>query len=67
MVKHSTWIGSPDAAPRPGPADDAPPSLFDASGVSVVTDPRVAMEYDVLLKIVVVGDSAVGKSALLRR
>lgn len=63
MVKSSTFVGSPDAEVAPAPRGD----IFDVSDVAVVTDPRATSDYDLLLKIVVLGDSAVGKSAVLRR
>ena len=66
MVPSSTAVAVPAAAARSLPAG-ASLDLFNLTDVSVVTDPRIAAEYDALVKIVVLGDSAVGKSAVLRR
>lgn len=65
MVIRTALPGAPGSGAAPARA--VPGDLFDMSGVRPVTDPRVASEYDVLLKIVVLGDSAVGKSAVIRR
>jgi GTP-binding protein EngB required for normal cell division len=66
MVYHRTFAPEHEAPEEDvGGAGDV--DVFDAATVSYVTDPVVASSYDSLLKIVVLGDSAVGKSALLRR
>ncbi len=71
MVISSRPIASASAEPLAAlaPAAMGRPvnPLFDAHGAELSIDPRTAADYDVLMKIVVIGDSAVGKSAVVRR
>ena len=42
-------------------------ALFSSEGASVVQDIKLTSEYDYLFKILLIGDSGVGKSCLTKR
>jgi hypothetical protein len=60
---------SPNAPPAPKPSASKPPSLFSFGGQKAYAkqSATVTKEYDFLFKILVIGDTGVGKSCLLLR